>query len=50
MEASASVIVFTLHDIPARAERGLSAGLAWDKRGNSVGFNLFRDRAFERTI
>ena len=45
MEASASVIVFTLHDIPARTERKLSADLAWDKRGNSVGFNLFLDRA-----
>ena len=30
MEASASVIVFTLHDIPVRAERGISAGIAWD--------------------
>ena len=30
MEASASVIVFTLHDIPARVERGFSVGLAWD--------------------
>ena len=40
-----SVIVFMLHDIPARTERGFSMGLAWDKRGNSVGFNLFGDRA-----
>ena len=45
MEASPSVIVFTLHDIPARAERGFSVGLARDKRGNSVGFNIFHDRA-----
>ena len=38
MEASASVIVFTLHDIPARAERGLSVGLASFWRQNSVLF------------
>ena len=37
MEASASVIVFTLHDIPARAERGFSVGLARVWRGISAG-------------
>ena len=37
MEASASVIVFTLHDIPARAERRFSVGLARVSRGISEG-------------
>ena len=45
MAASASMIVFTVHDIPAGTELGFSVGLAWDKRGNSVGYNLFRDHA-----